>query len=83
MPLNYRLSPDSPLPHDGVFKRITSKSLREDSFDPELESGLIRKGLDYLIRIDNPEEHAPFSLIDVDKYLALLSNSRRAGSFGA
>lgn len=73
MPIDYHLSPDSPLLHDGVFKRITSKSLRGDSLDPELEFELIRNGFEDLLRIDDPEEHAPFSLMHVDEYLALLS----------
>lgn len=73
MPLDYRLSPYSPLLRDGVFHRITSRSLRGDRFDPELEIELIRNGFDYLLRIDDPEEHAPFSLMQVDEFLALLS----------
>lgn len=73
MPLDYRLSPDSPLLREGVFKRITSRSLRGDTFDPELEIELLRNGFDYLLRIDEPEEHTPFSLMQVDEFLALLS----------
>lgn len=73
MPLDYCLSPGSPLLRDGVFHRITSRSLRGDRFDPELEIELIRNGFDYLLRIDDPEEHAPFSLMQVDEFLALLS----------
>lgn len=72
MPLDYRLSPDSPLLRDGVFHRITSKSLRGDRFDPA-EIELIRNGFDSLLRLDDPEGHAPFSLMQVDEFLALLS----------
>jgi hypothetical protein len=56
-----------------VFKRITSRSLRGNSFDPELEIELIRNGFDYLLSVDDPEEHVPFSLMQVDEFLALLS----------
>lgn len=73
MPLDYRLVPDSPLLRDGVFKRITSRPLRGDSFDHELEIELIRNGFDYLLHLDDPEDHAPFSLMQVDEFLALLS----------
>lgn len=73
MPLDYRLSPDSPLFREGVFERISRHPLRADSFDSGLEFELIRSGFENLLRIDNPEEHAPFSLMHVDEYLALLS----------
>ncbi|OQW62745.1 MAG: hypothetical protein BVN29_18480 [Nitrospira sp. ST-bin5] len=73
MSLEYRLSTDSPLLRKGVFQRITSRSLRSDTFDPELEIELIRNGFEDLLRIDDPEEHAPFSLMHIDEYLALLS----------
>ena len=73
MPLDYRLSPDSPLLRDGAFERITCKSLREDCFDTDLEFELIRNGFEDLLRVDDPQGPEPFSLMHVDEYLALLS----------
>lgn len=73
MPLEYSLSPDSPLRHDGVFQRITSKSLRSAAFDPEVENEQFPSGFGDLLSIDIPEEHAPSSLMHIDEYLALLS----------
>lgn len=73
MPLEYSLSLDSPLLREDVFQRLTSRSLRGNTLDPELEIELIRNGFESLLRIDDPEEHAPFSLLHIDEYLALLS----------
>jgi hypothetical protein len=75
MPLEYSLSPDSPLLREGVFQRITVRSLRGHTFDPELEDEFIPNGFAFgnLFRIDNPEEHPPYSLAHIDEYLALLS----------
>lgn len=73
MPLEYSLSSDSPLLHEGVFPRITSKSLRSDTFDQEPDIEFIRIRFEDMLCIDNPKEHAPFSLMHVDEYLALLS----------
>lgn len=73
MSLEYRLSPDSPLLCEGVFQRITTRTLCGNIFDPELEIGLVRNGFGNMLRIANPAKHAPYSLAHIDEYLALLS----------
>lgn len=73
MPLDYRLSPDSPLLRDGAFERIMCNSLREDCFDTDLKFELVRNGFEDLLRIDDPRGHEPFSLMHVDEYVDLLS----------
>lgn len=73
MPLDYRLSTDSPLLLHGAFERITCRLPRQGSFDSELEFEFIRNGFEELLQIDDLREHGPFSLMHVDEYLALLS----------
>lgn len=73
MPLDYRLSPDSPLLRGGAFKRMTSRSLWVNSFDRELQIDPASSFNDYLLSLGDPEEPVTFSLMQADEFLALLS----------
>jgi len=73
MPLDYHLSPDSPLLHDGVVERITQKPYNGSTYDAELELEIILNGAQGLTHLDPAENDKIRSLMQVDEYLALLS----------
>jgi len=73
MPLDYHLSPDSPLLRDGVFERITQKPYNGSTYDAELELELILNRAQGLTHLDPAENDKIRSLMQVDEYLALLS----------
>lgn len=73
MPLDYQLSPDSPLQRAGVFECITRKLLNGEDFDVQLEVELIRNGVQGLSKSDRAHNDTVRSLMQVDEYLAPLS----------
>lgn len=73
MPLDYRLSPDSPLLREGVFERITQKPCNGGLYDAELESELTLNRVQGLTHKDPARNDRVRSLMQVDEYLALLS----------
>ena len=66
MPIEYRLSPDSPLLRDGLFDRITP------SLDSELELELLLSVVQ-IQPVTTPQDDESHPQMQIDEYLALLS----------